>query len=283
MKVLSLALIFVAAQAKYNPGLRGIAIDEDEQFYERILEEDVASFTAAPTPCSNILRECPESCFLEEGDAARPTNCSDPSVDREDCDTLPLPTDIEPACPDCCPDECRKDNPMFDDGDCAPTPLPSPSPSKAPTPSPSKAPTPSPTQLTIVLTDAPTPLPSASPSVVPSASPIEAPLPSLPPSPAPSPVPTPCKNLVDECPERCWEVDPLDRLPLCTDFNRPDCDTLPFPTDRSCPTCCPTQCIDAPELGDCSPTPVPTPAVSGSPSVGPTPTPTPPAQPSVAE
>jgi hypothetical protein len=206
MKILYLALVVVAAQAKGQPGLRGVSIEEDESFYDRLLEEEVSSMTEAPAPTEGT--NVPEATPAPTGNSLTlaPTACG--GNIPEDC----VPECFQPNPPlGSCPPEC------FDPTiGCTPTPLPSP---------------------------------------------------------APSPVPTPCKVLTAECPERCWEVDPLDRFPLCTDFNRPDCDVIPFPFDR-CPTCCPTICLDAPELGDCSPTPVPTTPPSESPSASPSSSPT---------
>eukprot|EP00980_Cylindrotheca_fusiformis_P023987 scaffold11292_cov116-Cylindrotheca_fusiformis.AAC.1 len=108
--------------------------------------------------------------------------------------------------------------------------------------------------------------PSATES--PTSSPV-APTPTALPSQEPSSAPVPCEVLIEECPEKCWEVDPFDRFPLCTDFNRPDCDVLPFPFS-TCPTCCPTACNDAPDIGDCNPTPLPTMPPTESPSTDPT-------------
>eukprot|EP00980_Cylindrotheca_fusiformis_P031287 scaffold26122_cov127-Cylindrotheca_fusiformis.AAC.6 len=340
MKLSSFAFLFVAVQANDLPGLRGISVDEDDLYYQRMLEQEIDSLASAPTPlptttpvptaCDNILRECPENCFLELLDEARPLNCADPRIGRDECNALPLPNNIQPSCPLCCPDECSIENPLFDGGDCAPTPMPSSLSSQLPGTPP---PTPTPTSFLSgdVVSDAPTSSPFSSPSGPSTGAPkdcddiidqcpisclqddeAERPLnctgagvnrpdcdtlpfppsedcplccpqicftgligcdptnmPTVEPTPAPSPVPTPCKNLIEECPQQCWEVDPFDQLPLCTDFNRPDCDTLPFPKDLNCPTCCPTQCVGAPEMGDCSPTPLPSPMPTLGPSTSP--------------
>lgn len=214
MRIVPLAIIAIAVQAKDQPGLRGVSIEEDESFYNRLLEEITSvppETTPAPSSDAILVTPAPTPCGVEIS---------------EDC----VPECFQPNPPlGLCPPECIEALDACQD---------------------------------------PTTTPVAAPTVTPVMPPT--PEPSILPSSAPSPVPTPCKVLTVECPERCWEVDPFDRLPLCTDFNRPDCDTLPFPTDLNCPTCCPTICIDAPELGDCSPTPVPTAPPSEAPSATPT-------------
>ncbi|KAL3939461.1 MAG: hypothetical protein SGBAC_005825 [Bacillariaceae sp.] len=184
MKLLLVGLLVVTAQAVDLRSLRGVSVEEDQRFYDRLLQDNVASMTAAPdTPAPTIPRvETPAP-------TGRPTQLGE--------ETLPPVTAVP----------------------------------------------------TIAATLSPTTQGQGTE--------------------APSAMPTPCKVLTVECPERCWEVDPFDRNPLCIDFNRPDCDTIPFPAD-SCPQCCPMICNDAPELGDCSPTPVPTTFPSESPSATPT-------------
>ncbi|CAJ1901315.1 unnamed protein product [Cylindrotheca closterium] len=325
-----------------------------------------------PSKCSEVIESCPhDSCFLSHGDPTRPPDCTDPSIDRPECDAVPPPEGI--ACPVCCASECRSDHPMFSlspDGtapECSPTAVPSPAPSAAPTSAPTPciemlencpadclssdvdtrpsscgllqrddcdripfqdgcplccpaicldfdpdncgAPTPVPSPLpssapTVMPSPLPTSIPSSSPTSAPSSVPSSAPspvpstdpsltpseeptaaavilletqkpsskpsarptdLPSPLPSPSPSSMPTECTYLIDKCPALCFETDPMKRHPRCIDFNRPDCDVLPY-DEANCPQCCPSECDGARDREDCSPTPVPSPKPSPIPS-----------------
>ncbi|KAL3930794.1 MAG: hypothetical protein SGBAC_011609 [Bacillariaceae sp.] len=90
-----------------------------------------------PSVCQDVLDQCPyDECFLENNDGNRPQNCRDTNA-ANICNVLPQPF----GCPRCCPDECRRDNPMFDGTVCAPTAVPSPAPSPVPTEPASELPT----------------------------------------------------------------------------------------------------------------------------------------------
>ena len=93
--------------------------------------------TPLPTPCSNLIEQCPINCW-EVDEIDRPPTCTDPTVNRPDCNELPFPDGLDPPCPDCCPDECL--DPDLPTG-CDPTPLPSPEPTPV-TPEPTPLPTP---------------------------------------------------------------------------------------------------------------------------------------------
>uniref|UniRef100_UPI003704D51E HEP200 protein n=1 Tax=Cylindrotheca fusiformis TaxID=2853 RepID=UPI003704D51E len=93
--------------------------------------------SSQPSQCAEVIEQCPiDECFLPYGDSSRPLDCTDPAVNRPDCDVLPTPQNIN--CPACCAFECRPDNPMFTpspDGSppiCSPTMMPSPEPSSQP-------------------------------------------------------------------------------------------------------------------------------------------------------
>ncbi|CAJ1946553.1 unnamed protein product [Cylindrotheca closterium] len=205
--------------------------------------------SAMPSDCVDVIDRCPyASCFLPFDDPARPAECTSSEIMRSDCNVVPTPPEL--GCPECCAYECRPNNPMFTD--CSPTMLPSPSPSSSPSTAPSLAPSMEPT---IMQSDTPS---------------LE-----------PSPAPTSCSYLIDECPEACWNIDPAQRYPACVDFNRPDCDDLPFDAE-GCPECCPNQCLNPEDRINCSPTPVPSPVPSLAPSSVPSPKPssTPSAEPS---
>eukprot|EP00980_Cylindrotheca_fusiformis_P031283 scaffold26122_cov127-Cylindrotheca_fusiformis.AAC.2 len=220
-----------------------------------------------PTDCSDVIELCPiDACFLPFSDPSRPFDCSDPSINRPDCDVLPTPTDI--GCPFCCPFECRPDNPMF-------TPSPDGSP---PACSPTMMPSPAPSESSLTLSPDPTPPPSE--------------MPSPPPSASPSTQPTDCSDVIELCPiDACFLPDSDPARPLdCTDpsIDRPDCDVLPTPTNINCPTCCAFECrADNPMFSPspdgsppvCSPTLMPSAAPSVAPLALPTPLPTPPPTP----
>eukprot|EP00526_Cylindrotheca_closterium_P001998 CAMPEP_0113641164 /NCGR_PEP_ID=MMETSP0017_2-20120614/21607_1 /TAXON_ID=2856 /ORGANISM="Cylindrotheca closterium" /LENGTH=1123 /DNA_ID=CAMNT_0000552487 /DNA_START=20 /DNA_END=3391 /DNA_ORIENTATION=- /assembly_acc=CAM_ASM_000147 len=91
----------------------------------------------SPSACQEVLDQCPyDECFLANNDGNRPQNCRDTNA-ANICNVLPQPF----GCPRCCPDECRRDNPMFDGTVCAPTSVPSPAPSMFPTEPVSELPT----------------------------------------------------------------------------------------------------------------------------------------------
>eukprot|EP00980_Cylindrotheca_fusiformis_P009278 scaffold2031_cov153-Cylindrotheca_fusiformis.AAC.1 len=166
------------------------------------------------------------------------------------------------------------DSPDGSPADCAPTMLPSPQPSVVPTPAPSSVPTSCsklleqcpdscfemeetdrlpvcdddcdalpmpfstcnccPTECNPnnpMFTDSPDGSPAeCAPTMLPS------PQPSVVPTLAPSPVPTSCSDLIEQCPDSCFESDESDRPPACDD----ECDALPLP--RPTCNCCPTEC-----------------------------------------
>ncbi|CAJ1946562.1 unnamed protein product [Cylindrotheca closterium] len=278
MKLSLIALSLLAGcSARVHPKLRGIAKEEEKEYYDLMLQQAVSSLTAAPT---------------------QPRMETPPPTPPPTPPQTPPPT--PPQTPPPTPQPSTQGN-LVTPAPVPATPSPTARSTKAPTKNPTKAPTQAPfagpsteapTSCNFVIDNCPESCFSANQSQRPLqctdndiqrpdcnelpfpplescplccpelcmmdviAGCVTTPVPTIEPSPAPSPVPTPCRDLTVLCPERCWEVDPFDRLPLCVDFNRPDCDTLPFPAD-GCPTCCPSQCVDAPELGDCSPTPLP--------------------------
>ena len=130
MRIDALLILFAGVQA-VAADEKNVLI-EDELWYNRMIQEQISMSmapTPVPTPCSNLVEQCPLSCW-EVDEADRLPRCTDPSVNRPDCNELPFPTNLDPACPDCCPDECL-DTEM--EG-CDPTPLPSPEPTQEPTP-----------------------------------------------------------------------------------------------------------------------------------------------------
>jgi hypothetical protein len=249
----SVITLSVLALARADPlndaatgSLRGVQVDEDAMWYDRMLQQSIGSFTNTPSQmpseCSEVIEICPnDTCFLPYDDPSRPPSCTDPSVNRPDCNVLPTPTDI--GCPSCCAFECRPDNPMFTnspDGSppiCSPTMMPSPIPS------------PNPSQKTTLAT------------------------------PEPSMVPSECSEVIETCPiDTCFlPYDDPSRPLNCTDpsVNRPDCNMLPTPTGIGCPSCCAFECrpdnpmFSASPDGSppiCSPTMMPSPAPSPVPS-----------------
>nr|CAA75361.1 HepB protein [Cylindrotheca fusiformis] len=194
--------------------------------------------SSQPSECSDVIEKCPiDECFLPYTDPSRPLDCTDPSINRPDCDILPTPQDI--GCPSCCAFECRPDNPMFTpspDGSppiCSPTMMPSPQPSG--------------------VVDSPTPEPSSAPSDC--AEVIE-------------------QCPIDEC---FLPYGDSSRPKDCTDpdINRPDCDVLPTPQNIGCPACCAFECrpdnpmfTPSPDGSPpiCSPTMMPSPEPSSQPS-----------------
>lgn len=262
--------LLAGCSARVHPKLRGIAKEEEKEYYELMMQQEIGSVpppttrTAEPTPTPPPTSAPqstptppptpPPQSTPTPPPTANPTKAATPNPTRSPT-KAPIvytgpPTEAPTACSfayDNCPEACFEVNENERPLKCTDNDIQRPDCNALPFPPFENCPLCCPDDCEEKLACSPTPVPSPEPS------------------PAPSPVPTPCRDLTVLCPERCWEVDPFNRLPMCIDFNRPDCDTLPFPED-GCPTCCPTQCMDAPELGDCSPTPVPTATASLEPT-----------------
>jgi len=88
--------------------------------------------SAQPSACTEVFDQCSQICFLPREDSTRPQDCADLSDPLEEarCNILPQPSGCN-----CCAKECSPENPMLTPAPngqppaCAPTSMPSPSPS----------------------------------------------------------------------------------------------------------------------------------------------------------